>query len=345
MRAPVTRDVPDYLYATGQLAATASVGLVARVQGFLQAISYSDGAFVHKGDLLFTIEPAPYAAQRDQAKANLASAEATASFDELQSHRYAALARLDSASRQQAEQTRSSRDAANASVQQARAALTQTEITYGYTHVLAPFDGFVTAHQVHVGELVGGTQPTELAQIVRLDPIWVQFNISEDDAARLLRIIKDGGSPNGADVMVAVEVNGETGYPHIGHLDYVAPQIDPSTGTLSVRAVFDNPAHDLRPGNFAHIRVAIGVHRRALLVPTEAIGNDQSGRTLLVVGTNDRKIQARTVATGAEDGDLTVIETGLVNGDRVIVDNLQALRVGQTVAPQDVPPGHGGDTP
>lgn len=337
---PLQRDVTDYLEESGQLAAPNAVDLVARVQGTLEAIGYRDGASVGKGTVLFTIEPAPYRAQLDQAKATLASAVAKAEFSELQYKRYADLARTDSTSRQQAEQTRSDRDADRAAVMQARAALTQAQITYGYTHVAAPFDGMVTAHQANVGELVGGSQATQLASIVQLDPIWVNFNISEQDELRIRK-----SSAAAADVPtdlhgVAVEIalQDEAGYPHRGSIDYVAPQVDAGTGTLAVRGLFDNPSRILLPGNFVRIRIPVGVLKGALLVPDVAVDSDQGGRTLLVV-TPDSVVEARSITLGARDGGLQVVKSGLKPDDRVIVDGLQRVRIGQKVSPHEVPAG------
>lgn len=337
---PAQRDVTEYLEESGQLTAPHSVDLMARVQGTLEAIGYRDGAFVNKGTVLFTIEPAPYQAQWDQARASLASAEAKAEFSGLQYRRYSDLARTDSTSRQQAEQTRSDRDADRAAVMQAQAALTQAQITYGYTHVVAPFDGMVTAHLANVGELVGGTQPTQLASIVQLDPIWVNFNISEQDELRLRKSSAVTGSAL-ADLhtrTVEIGLQDEAGYPHRGSIDYVAPQIDAGTGTLAVRGLLDNPTRILLPGNFVHIRIPVETHKGALLVPEVAVGSDQGGHTLLVV-TPANVVAARSVILGALEGDLRVIESGLKPDDRVIVDGLQRVRVGQKVAPREVAPG------
>lgn len=336
---PVQRDITDYLEESGQLAAPNSVDLMARVQGTLEAIGYRDGASVNKGTVLFTIEPAPYRAQLDQAKATLASAEAKSEFSELQYKRYSDLARTDSTSRQQAEQTRSDRDADRAAVMQARAALTQAQITYDYTHVAAPFDGMVTAHQANVGELVGGSQTTQLATIVQLDPIWANFNISEQDE---LRIRKNSAAAGHAatdlhNIAVEIGLQDEAGYPHRGSIDYVAPQVDSGTGTLAVRGLFDNPARVLLPGNFVRIRIPVGVLKSALLVPDVAIDNDQGGRTLLVV-TPDSVVEARSVTLGTRDGDLQIVKSGLKPDDRVIVDGLQRVRIGQKVSPREVTP-------
>lgn len=345
---PLQRDVTEYLEASGQLAATNSVSLVARIPGYLEAIGYHDGAWVHKGSLLFTIEPVTYKAQLEQAKATLASAAANAEFSELNYHRYSELARTDSTSRQQAEQTRASRDTARASVLQAQASLTQAQITYGYTHVSAPFDGVVTAHQVNVGELVGGNQATQLATIVQLDPIWVNFNISEQDALRVRGSGAGAASMDLNNVAIDISLQDESDFPLRGHIDYIAPQIDPNTGTLAVRGLLDNPSHLLLPGYFVRIRIPVHSLKGALLVPGEAVANAQSGRTLLVVAPGDI-VQVRAVTLGTREGSLQVITSGLKPDDRVIVEGLQGARSGQKVLPHEVQPtaalNIGTDTP
>jgi len=337
---PVQRDVTQYLEETGQVAAINAVDLMARVQGYVEGIGYRDGDFVNKGTNLFTIEPAPYQAQLDEAKANLASAEAKAQFNRLQHERYSALARADSTSRQQAEQALSDRDSADAAVLQARAALEQAKITYSYTHVAAPFDGFVAAHQANVGALVGGNQPTLLATLVQLDPIWVNFNVAEQDVLRVRASMVARGltATDLHDVPVEIGRQDEAGYPHTGHLDYIAPQVDSGTGTLAVRAIFTNTDRVLRPGYFVHIRIPIGVEKRALLVPDSALGNEQGGRTLLVVTRNDT-VEMRSVRVGPGVGGLQVIESGLRADDRVIVSGQQRARVGEKVIPRELAAG------
>lgn len=329
---PISRDVTEYLEASGQLSARNTVNLVARVQGYVEAIGYQDGEFVKKGKTLFAIESTTYAAQRDQAKANLASAIAKAEFSEQQYRRYAELDKTDSTSRQQVEQMRSNRDADQASVLQGKANLEQAQTTLGYANVTAPFDGFVTAHQANVGQLVGENQPTQLATILQLDPIWVNFNISEQDVQRfrnaLLAADPKTGSLQGAPLEIGLQ--GEVGYPHLGKIDYAAPQIDAGTGTLTARGTFDNPAHVLLPGNFVHIRIPLGSAKKALLLPGSAIRSDQGDQSVLVV-TSANIVESRAVTLGPQEGSLQVIASGIQATDRVIVNGIQAARVGATV--------------
>lgn len=336
---PMQRDVTEYLDASGQLTAPSAVNLVARVQGYVEAIGYRDGEFVKKGAPLFSIESTSYGAQLDQAKANLASAMAKATFSDQQFRRYSELDRTDSTSRQQAEQMRANRDADQAAVLQAKATVAQAQTTYGYTHVTAPFDGFVTAHQANVGQLVGENQPTQLATILQLDPIWVNFNVSEQDASRLRQAspIVATQATGVQGVPIEVGLQNEAGYPHHGSVNYVAPQIDMGTGTLAARGTFGNADHTLLPGNFVRIRIPLGKVKDALLVPSSAVSTDQAGHSVLVV-TAANIVEFRTVTLGAKEDELQVIASGLQATDRVIINGQQAAHIGDTVNPLEVEP-------
>ena len=330
---PVAKKIARYLEATGTVTAIASVDLVARVQGFLREIDYTDGASVKAGDVLFVIEPPPLQARLQQAqaaeagaKAQLANAEATFKRQlELQNRQVASVQNLDDA--------RGQRDSAQANVAQAEANTQLAAINYSYTRVLAPFDGRVSAHLVAVGELVG-TNPTQLATIVQLKPIRVTFNVSEQDVQRIRADIARRGVPPSDIVKIPVELGlqSETGYPHRGHLDYVAPTVDPSTGTLVVRGILDNDDAALLPGYFGRVRVPTASDVDALLVPDAALNADQGGRYVLVAGP-DNVVGVRHVTTGPLEGNLRVIETGLMPDDRVIVSGLQRASPGQKVEP------------
>ncbi|HVY17487.1 MAG TPA: efflux RND transporter periplasmic adaptor subunit, partial [Rhodopila sp.] len=272
---PLVKTVTRYLEATGNTAAINSVDLVARIQGFLQSISYTDGAAVKKGDILFTIEPLPYQVKLQQAQAAEASAQATLTNAQINYDRQLSLQKGNVASVQNLDDARAQRDTAQANLAQAQANTQSAAITYSYTRVLAPFDGRVSAHLVSVGELVG-TQPTKLATIVQMSPIYVNFSVSEQDVIRIRAQIRKEGMPPEQIYKTPVEVGlqGETGYPHVGHIDYVAPTVDASTGTLQVRGIIDNADYALLPGYFARVRVPVGNQANAILVPDVALGAD-----------------------------------------------------------------------
>jgi RND family efflux transporter MFP subunit len=334
---PLAEKITRYLEATGNTASVASVDLVARVQGFVQGISYTDGAAVKTGDVLFTIEPLPYQAKLQQAQAAEASAKAT--FVDAQANfvRNESLQKNSVASVQNLDDARAQRDTAQANVVQAQANTQLAAINYGYTRVLAPFDGRMSAHLVSIGDLVGTSSPTKLATIVQMRPIYVTFTVSETDVLRIRANAMKNGLPLQAIESIPVEVGlqGEAGYPHRGHMDYVSPTVDPSTGTLSARGVLDNANVALLPGYFARVRVPLEANVNALLVPDVALGADQGGRYLLVVGA-DHVVAQKHVTTGPRRGTFRVIETGLAQDDMVVVDGLQRAVPGETVDPATV---------
>ena len=329
--APVEQDVTRYFDATGNTAAVNSVDLVARVQGFVQAISYTDGQFVKKGTSLFTIEPEPYKLKVDSAKAAVVSAKATLTQAQAEYQRQADLVQRQVSTQANYDKALAQRDSSQADVQSAQANEQQAEINLGYTNVTAPFDGVVTARQVSIGQLVGAGSPTTLATIVQLDPIWVNFTASERDVLMVRALLAKRGETTSALLGLSVEVSlqNESGYPHKGKLDYIAPNVDPSTGTLAARATLENAERTLLPGYFVRVRIP-SKPAPALLVPDVALGSDQAGRYVLVVN-KDNVVEQRKVEPGQLVGDLRVIESGLTKDDRVVVGGIMRAIPGEKV--------------
>ena len=223
------------------------------------------------------------------------------------------------------------RDSAQADLQSQQANEKQAEINLGYTDVTAPFDGVVTARQVSVGELVGASSPTVLATIVQLDPIWINFNASERDVQQIrANLAKTGRTVAdliGFPAQVALQTDSD--YPHEGKLDYIAPDVDSSTGTLAARAILANSDRSILPGYFVRVRVP-GKPAPALLVPDIALGSDQGGRYVLVVN-KDSIVEQRKVEAGQLVGNLRVIESGLSKDDRVVIGGIMRAVPGQKV--------------
>ncbi|CAN7613382.1 efflux RND transporter periplasmic adaptor subunit [Bradyrhizobium sp. LjRoot220] len=333
--APVQRSITRYLEATGNAAPIKNVDLVARVQGFLQSIDYQDGAFVKQGTALFSIEPDTYKLKLEQAQAAEAGAQASLRQAEADFKRQSDLVQRQAVSQATLDNSTSSRDNAQANLQQAQVNTKIAAVNYGYTHVNAPFDGVVSAHLVSVGELVGASSPTQLANIVALDPIYVNFNVNEQDVLRIREEARRRGM-TGTDIRqfpVEVGLQTESGFPHKGKLDYVSPTLNQSTGTLAVRGVLPNPDRALLPGFFVRIRVPLDQQANALLVPDVALGSDQAGRYVLVVN-GENVVEQRKVQTGPLDGELRVIESGLKGDDRVVIAGLLRAIPGQKVDPQ-----------
>jgi RND family efflux transporter MFP subunit len=332
---PVQKAVTRYLDATGNTAAIKNVDLVARVQGFLQSINYQDGSFVKEGTTLFTIEPETYKLKLEQAQAAEAGAQASVKQADADFKRQSDLVQKQAVSQSTLDTSTSARDNAQSNLQQAQANTKIAQVNYSYTNVTAPFDGIVSAHLVSVGELVGVASPTQLATIVALDPIYVNFNVNEQDVLRVREEARRRGMTVNDIRQLPIEVGlqTETGYPHKGNLDYVSPTINLSTGTLAVRGVLQNPDRVLLPGYFVRIRVPFDEQKNALLVPDAALGSDQAGRYLLVVN-GENVVEQRKVQTGPLEGELRVIEIGLKSEDKVVIAGLLRAIPGQKVDPQ-----------
>jgi multidrug efflux system membrane fusion protein len=333
---PLQQAVEIHLEQTGNTVAYNTVDLVARVEGFLTAIKYQDGALAKKGQVLFVIEQPPYEAQLEQAKAAVLAEQAELVKSEAELSRQSTLRSQDISTQVALDKARAQRDTDKADLMSKEAGVTLAEINLGYTSVTAPFDGTVTRHLISVGELVGGTTKTKLASIVQLDPIYVKFNLSEQDVLRIRENL------NGRQITLAelqevpIEIGlmNKQGFPHRGHLDYVAPEVDPATGTILVRGIFSNPDRALLPGFFVRIRIPTGrVVENALLVPDRALGQNQEGRYLLVLNKDD-VVEQRQVQIGQQFGDLRLIRAGIKPDDRVIVAGIQRAIPGRKVVPQ-----------
>src|ERR1700716_1847789 len=333
---PVQRSITRYLDATGNTAPIKNVDLGARVQGFLQAINYQDGTFVKEGATLFTIEPETYKLKLEQAQAAEAGAQASLKQAESDFKRQSDLVQRQAVSQATLDTSTSARDNAQANLQQAEVNTRIAAVNYGYTNVTAPFDGIVSAHLVSVGELVGASSPTQLATIVALDPIWVNFNVNEQDVLRIRTEARRRGqtADDLRQLPIEVGLQTETGYPHKGKLDYAAVTLNQSTGTLPVRGVLPNSDRALLPGFFVRVRVPIDQEQNGLFVPDVALGSDQAGRYLLVVN-GENVVEQRKVRVGPlQDGGLRVIEEGLKADDRVVTAGLLRAIPGQKVDPQ-----------
>ncbi|WP_210495203.1 efflux RND transporter periplasmic adaptor subunit [Microvirga antarctica] len=332
---PVARAMTRSLDLTGQTNAAKRVDLVARVPGTLTDIRYKDGDAVKQGDILFVIEQDNYKLSLQLAEAAEAQQRALLVQSESDLARQKQLASRQAASEAALENALSKRDSAAAGREQTEAQVSQARLNLAYTEVKAPFDGIVSARLVDVGALVGVGGPTRLASIVQADPIQVKFSLDEQvvlriRAAMLQRnlTLADLGT-----IPVEIGLDTETGYPHLGRLDYVAPELDASSGTLTVRAVVPNPNRVLLPGMFVRVRLPLQRDVPSLLVPDSALGANQAGRYLLVVNGAD-VVEERPVEIGElTDGGLRVIRSGVTASDRVVVGQLQAAIAGAKVRP------------
>jgi RND family efflux transporter MFP subunit len=331
---PLKQAVTRYLEETGNTAAVNTTTLVARVEGFIQSINYNDGDTVKTGQTLFVIEQKPYQLALEQAQAGMASAEAQTKKSKADYDRQVDLAAKNISSQATLDQATATYDAAVAAQKQAQVNIEQAQLNLSYTEVKAPFDGIVTERLVSLGQLVGQGTPTTLATIVQLQPIYVNFYVSEADVQTIRKNIQARGLTADELKKIPVEVGlqSETGYPHQGNLDYVAPSITAATGTLQVRGILTNENRALLPGYFVRVRVPRGKEADALLVPDRVVGSDQAGRYVLVAN-KDNVLEQRKVELGQKVGDLRVIEKGLAADDRVVISDLMQVIAGQTIDP------------
>jgi membrane fusion protein, multidrug efflux system len=319
---PLQQQAVRYLELTGNTQAVATVDLEARVQGFLQKINYKDGTLVKKDTVLFVIERDTYEAQLQQAKATLAANQAAQVNSQGEYTRQSTLGRDQFASQAKVDDAKSKLDQAVAQVESSKASVDLATINLGYTEVRAPFDGVVTRHLVDVGALVGYAGPTKLATIVQIDPIYVYFNIAETTVLRIKEELAKRARPlDIQQVPVEIGLQTEDGYPHKGHLDYVA------------RGIFDNKDQRLLPGLFVRVRIPVQRLDNALMVADAALGTSQLGDYLLVLG-KDNVVEQRPVKIGQLDGQLRVIESGLGAEDWVVTSGVQRAIPGSKVEPE-----------
>ncbi len=336
--APVQMPVTLYAEFTGNTSAFSTVDLEARVQGFLETINYRDGDVVAKGRTLFEIEKDQYAAQVDLQTALLAAAKAKRANADIQYKRAAALGKDEFASQRAVDDARTNLDSAIAQVAADEASLKLAQISLGYTTVQAPFDGMVSRHLVDTGALAGYAGPTKLATILQISPIYVYFNISEQQLISMRDALAKEGKTlkqmreERQYLPMEVALGADTPFQYKGDIDYVAPQVDAATGTLQIRGVLENKDLALVPGLFVRVRLPVRRVEKALLVNDTAVMSNQAGSYVMVAG-KDNVVEQRAVTTGQVEGQLRVIASGLSPEDKVIIGSIQRAVAGNTVAP------------
>jgi len=329
--APLTRAVTQWDEYVGRFAPSQTVEIRPRVSGSVTAIHFRDGDYVKAGQLLFTIDQRPFLAALAEAKASTASARSALLLAQNDYSRVQRLTGDEAVSASEVDSLRSRLQAAQAALAGAQARERQRALDVEFTQVRAPISGRVSDRRVDIGNLVSageGTGATLLTTVNKLDPIYFNFDASE---ALYLKSQRDKGA-GGA---VEVRLQDEADYRHKGRLDFTDNGLDPRSGTIRVRAVFDNADMFLTPGMFGNMRLANGGKVNALLVPDEAIQSDQARKTVLVVGRDD-SVAARPVELGPVVDGLRIIRSGLTPGDRVIVSNIQAATPGAKVATRPV---------
>ncbi|MBB3176096.1 efflux RND transporter periplasmic adaptor subunit [Variovorax sp. Sphag1AA] len=323
---------------SGRLEAVERVDVRSRVAGAVQAVHFREGALVKQGELLITIDPAPYAAEVDRAEAQVVAAQARVAFTRSETERARRLwAEQAIAQRELDERTNASREA-EASLRAAQAQLQSARLNLGYTQVRAPVAGRIGKLEVTVGNLVAaGPGAPVLTTLVSVSPIYASFDADEQIVVRALKDLPGGASARARIEGIPVQMGtaGTDGTPYEGRLQLIDNQVDAKSGTVRVRAAFDNKDGALIPGQFARIRMGQAHNDLALLVNERAVGTDQNKKFVMVVG-SDNKAEYREVALGAPFNGLRIVTKGLQPGERVIVNGLQHIRPGAVVAPQTV---------
>lgn len=330
---PKFREVTDHEDFTGQTEAVRTIDIRARVTGYLSAVHFQHGAEVKKGDLLFEIDPPYYKAEADRAEGVVREAQAKLKRLNLDYERAKKLHPNNIITQEQYDLISGDVAQAEATLQAAKASLKIAHVNLGYCEVRAPIDGRMSRPYIDPGNLAKADD-TVLTRIVSQDPMWVYFDLDERTMLRLRRLAQQGeiGSSATSRVPVLMGLADEQGYSHQGVLDFEDNRLDPSTGTLRVRGVFDNHDRLLSAGLFVRVRLPIGTPHRALLVPEQALGTDQGQKFVYVLGDNDEVIY-RKVQVGKVHDQARVITEGVQPGERVVVKGVQRVRPGIKVKP------------
>jgi membrane fusion protein (multidrug efflux system) len=328
----VSRDIPLIEESVGQTRGAIEVEIRARVEGFIDAVRYTEGRPVRKGEVLYEIDPKPYLAALNRAKGNLATAEADHARAAQDVARYKPLVESNAISREEYETSVALERAAGAKVDAARAEVESAELELGYTKVTSPIDGWAGRSEVKAGALVGRGQSTLLTTLSRNDPMHCRFSLSEREYLDLARRVRREGELRPDFELV---LGDGRPHPHKGRFVFIERQVDPATGSILVEAAFPNPEGILRPGLFARVRFPIATLRDAVLVPARAVSELQATYSVAVV-TPERRVEIRPVRVGPRVDDLWVVESGLESGERVVVEGLLKVRSGTRVAPSEL---------
>ncbi len=325
------KDITPSFEFIGRVEAIDKVDLRARVEGVLEERLFTEGDYVEKGQLLFVIEKGLYEAAVEMAKADVAQAEATLIEANLKLKRVQDAVQTGAVSAQELDQAVAAQKRAEAEVMAAEAALRRAQLDLGYTEVKAPVRGKIGRAAYTVGNLVG-PESGSLAHIVSIDPIYVNFPVSQRDVLELQRERLASGPDMEKLIVPTLRLSDGEPYQHPGELDFIDPRVDPETDTRMVRVVFANPDELLVDGQFVTVVLRREERIRKLVVPQAAVQQDQAGPFVVVV-TPDNKAEIRRVETGLREGVDWVIEAGLSDGELVIVEGLQKVRPGSTVKP------------
>ena len=334
----VQSDVATWNDFSGRLEAVERVDIRSRVAGTVEAVHFREGALVKAGDLLLTIDPAPYQADVDRADAQVFAAQSRLANARSNYERSKQLLQDHAISQREYDDSLNAQSEADANLRSAKAQLQTAQLSLGYTQVRAPVSGRVGKLEITTGNLVAaGPGAPVLTTLVSVSPIYASFDADEQVVTHALRELPAGASARAQIEKIPVQMGtvDDTATPIAGHLQLVDNQVDARSGTVRVRAVFDNADGALMPGQFAHLRMGTVKAEPALMINERAVGTDQSKKFVMVVGADD-KANYREVTLGANVDGLRIVTSGLKPNERVVVNGLQRVRPGALIAPQMV---------
>lgn len=333
-------DVNIYGEYVGRIRAQQFVEIRARVEGYLESMLFAEGTYIHKGQTLFIIDPRVYRANVEKAKAQLNKARAVAQKAERDLERIRPLYAQNAASQLDFDNAQAAYESATADVIVSEAELTQAELTLGYTAVQSPISGYISERSADIGTLVGPGGKSLLATVVKSDTVRVDFSMTSLDYLRSKsRNVSFGQNDSSRkwDPYITVTLADGSEYPFRGIVDFADPQVDPKTGTFSVRAEMPNPDRELLPGQFTKVKLLMDIREDAVAVPAKAVEIEKGGTYIYVVRP-DSIVERRFIETGPEVGNNIVVERGLASGEQIVTEGYHKLKHGMKVAPIVISP-------
>lgn len=331
------KNVNIYGEYVGRIRAQQFVEIHARVEGYLESMKFAEGTYIQKGQTLFVIDPTVYQAKLEKAKAQLNKARAVKLKAERDLSRIRPLFEQNAASLLDLDNAEAAYESAKADVKIAEADVTQAQVTLGYTVVRSPISGFVSERTADIGTFVGSSGTSLLATVVKTDTVRVDFSMTSLDYLRgkSRNVIMGNNAEEGkVNSFVTVTLADGTDYPFKGEVDFADPQIDPETGTFSVRAEMPNPDRILMPGEFTKVKVLLDVRERATVVPSRALVIEKGGAFVYVVKP-DSIVEKRFIETGPEIPNAVIVERGINPGENIVVEGYHKLSPGMKVSPQE----------
>lgn len=333
----IEREITEWDEFTGRLDAVQKVEVRPRVSGYIDQVAFTEGKEVHKGDLLFQIDPRPYQAELDRARAEEERVKTRAILAKQEVDRAEKMLAKKAISQEEMDERVNTYKENDSAIASAKAAVDQAALNLEFTRVLSPIDGRVSRTEITKGNLVSSTPtPTLLTTVVSQNPVYAYFEADEQSYLKYVALAKKGQLPSSREVKnpIYLGLANEEGYPHVGYIDFLDNQVNPATGTIRTRAVFDNRDHLFTPGLFARLRIQGSGKYKAILVRDDAVGTDQDKKFVLRLA-NDGTVQNQFVQLGELYDGYRIIHAGLKSGDRIVVSGVMRVRPGMAVTPEN----------